>query len=107
MKEVRGNKVKIDLYAGEDPREVPTYSIAEAAHYLGIPLGTLSSWVKGRYYPTGRGKKLFAPIISLPDQKGSLLSFMNLVEAHILDAIRHEHQVPLRKIRSAINYLKS
>jgi uncharacterized protein (DUF433 family) len=29
-----------------------------------------------------------------------------LVEAHVLDAIRRHHQVPLRKIREAIQYLR-
>jgi hypothetical protein len=47
----------------------------------------------------------FRPIIALPDRHASLLSFVNLVEAHILDALRREHEVPLQKVRKAINYL--
>jgi len=31
---------------------------------------------------------------------------MNLVEAHVLDAIRREHKVPLHKVRSALDYLR-
>lgn len=34
-----------------------------------------------------------------------MLSFTNLVEAHVLDAIRRKHQIPLDKIRLAIKYL--
>lgn len=42
----------------------------------------------------------------LPDKKRTLLSFINLVEAHVLDAIRREHQIPLDRVRIAIGYLK-
>jgi uncharacterized protein (DUF433 family) len=34
------------------------------------------------------------------------LSFINLIEVHVLDAIRREHSVPLDKIRIAIDYLR-
>jgi len=35
-----------------------------------------------------------------------LLSFINLVEAHILDAIRFRHNVPLAKVRQSIEFLR-
>ena len=94
------------LYGGEDPRELPSYSIRETAHYLQIPLATLRSWVRGRWYPTEQGKRHFAPIIALPNANLPQLSFVNLVEAHVLDAIRREHNVPLHKVRTALNYLR-
>jgi uncharacterized protein (DUF433 family) len=94
------------LYAGEDPRELPSYSIRETAHYLRIPLATVRSWVLGRWYPTEEGKRYFSPIIALPDKKQPVLSFVNLVETHVLDAIRREHNVPLHKVRTALQYLK-
>jgi uncharacterized protein (DUF433 family) len=34
-----------------------------------------------------------------------MLSFFNLVEAHVLDAIRREHGIPLPKVRVALDYL--
>jgi uncharacterized protein (DUF433 family) len=88
-----------------DPREMPAYSIGEAAHYLRIPVATLRSWVRGRYYPTGRGRRFFKPLIELPDSNLASLSFVNLVEAHILDAIRREHDIPLPKVRAALDYV--
>lgn len=94
------------LYGGEDPRELPSYSIRETAHYLRIPVATLRSWVMGRYYPTEKGLRHFEPIIALPDPKKPLLSFVNLVETHMLDAIRREHNVPLHKVRTALRYIK-
>jgi len=35
-----------------------------------------------------------------------LLSFTNLVEAHVLDAIRREHGVRLKEVREAIHYMQ-
>jgi uncharacterized protein (DUF433 family) len=97
--------INLTLYGGLDPREVPAYGISEAASYLKIPLATLRSWIRGRGYTTRAGRRKFQPIITLPDQKLPLLSFMNLVEAHILDAIRYRNKVPLPNVRHAIKYL--
>jgi len=88
-----------------DPRDVPTYSIPEAAHYLSIPASTLRSWVKGRSYPTSKGSKRSHPIIKLPDRRFALLSFYNLVEAHVLSALRRDHQIALPHIRRAVSYV--
>ncbi len=78
-------------YKHDDPRLIPSYTVSEAAHYLRIPVGTMRSWVRGRTYPTQSGPKFFRPIISVPDMdRPLLLSFINLVEAHVLDAIRRK-----------------
>lgn len=95
-----------DIYGGRDPREIPTYSFSEASNWLQIPLKTLRSWIRGRDYPTTAGKKRCEPIILPPDANLPLLSFTNLVEAHILDAIRYQHDVPLENIRRAVKYLR-
>ena len=92
---------------GRDLREMPAYGINEAAHYLGIPNATLRSWVLGRPYPTGAGERFFRPIIELPDKEERLLSFQNLVEAHVLDAIRRVHGVTFGRVRKAVEYLKT
>jgi len=88
-----------------DVREVPSYGIIEAAHYLRIPPTTIRCWVSGRYYPSKAGRQFSKPIVCLPDSKTRLLSFMNLVEVHVLDAIRREHNIPLEKVRIAVSYL--
>ncbi len=85
---------------------MPAYGINEASHYLGIPNATLRSWVLGRHYPAGGSKRFFRPIIELPDKEQRLLSFVNLVEAHVLDAIRRAHGVALWRVRKAVDYLK-
>lgn len=100
------NKARADLYTNKDLREAPAYGLWEAAHYLRIPMATLRSWVAGRFYPTRGAKKFFQPIISVPSRNPVLLSFMNLVEAHVLSAIRRKHKIPLPKVRKALEYLK-
>lgn len=97
---------QVDIYGGIDPRAIPTYGIYESAHALKIPVNTLRSWIRGRDYPTGQGKKRFEPLITLPDPELSLLSFINLVEAHVLDAIRYKDRLPLENIRRGIDHLR-
>jgi hypothetical protein len=106
MKRSQSKTKGFSLYGGEDPCELPSYSVRETAHYLRIPFATLRSWVLGRWYPTEQGKRRFAPIIALPDPNKPLLSFVNMIETHVLDAIRREHNVPLHKVRTALQYLK-
>ncbi len=88
-----------------DPWETPTYGIPEAAHYLRMPPATLRSWVLGRDYPTEGGKKWFKPLIEIADSTNRLLSFVNLAEAHVLDACRRFHQIRMDKIRPAIDFV--
>jgi len=85
---------------------MPVYSVPEASHYLLAPTATVRSWVLGRPYPTKKGSKFFKPIIAVPDVTRRSLSFINLVEVHVLDALRRDHQVPLDKIRHALDYLR-
>ena len=68
-------RAKGDLYGGQDPRELPAYSIPEAAHYLRLPVATLRTWVRGRYYPTLHGRQRSEPVIHLADTERALLSF--------------------------------
>ncbi|MCS6805645.1 MAG: DUF433 domain-containing protein [Acidobacteriota bacterium] len=93
-------------HSGSDPRELPAYFIQEAARYLVIPVSTIRSWVVGYPYSTQAGQKYFKPIIVPASKNPLLLSFINLIEIHILAAIRREHKVRLQKVRKAIDYLK-
>lgn len=93
------------LLAIGDPRDVPTYGITEAAHYLRMPANTLRDWVRGRHYQTERGKRWFKPLITLPDAKMPFLSFLNLAEAHVLSACRRKHNIPFPTIRRAVDFL--
>jgi hypothetical protein len=81
-----------------DLREVPAYSIAEAAGYLRIPKTTLRAWLLGQ---TG-----FRAVIDIADRRGRQMSFINLVEAFVLSGIRRQHGVTLPKVRKAVDYLR-
>jgi uncharacterized protein (DUF433 family) len=69
-------------------------------------MATLRSWVRGRPYPTQTGERFFRPLIEVPRGNSSLLSFINLVEAHVLAALRRRHRVSMRNVRKALDYLK-
>ena len=96
----------IELYGETNPRDIPTYSISEAVHYLRIPAGTIRSWTVGRYYPVADGLKFFQPLIPIPDLKPRLLSFVNLVEIQVLRAFRKYHQIKLDKVRIALDFIE-
>lgn len=81
-----------------DVREVPAYGLTEAAHYLQMPRSTLRAWFLGQ--------DDFRSVIRISDSRRKSLSFINLVEAHILGAIRKEHKIPLPKVRQALIFLK-
>jgi uncharacterized protein (DUF433 family) len=88
-----------------DPRELPNYRLPEAAHYLRIPESTLRSWIFGQTYPTAAGSRTSKPIVAIPDGWPPRLSFVNVVEAHVLSGIRYQHGVTLPAVRRAIEYL--
>ena len=79
-------------------RLTPAYSMVEAAHYLNLPVSTLASWF--------RGQKGFQPVLRRDGKPDEGISFLNLVEAHVLAAIRREHRIPLQKVRRAIAYVE-
>ena len=99
-----------NLYGGQDPREMPAYSILEAAHYLQMPSSTLRWWVKGWTYRTDAGECFSSPLLVLPvapESKPLLLSFVNIVEAHVLDALRRDHHIAMPKVREALSFLET
>ncbi len=89
-----------------DTRSLPAYPFSDAARYLRIPVDTLRTWVRGRYYQTEQGARFSEPLIELTGIEAKELSFTNLVEAHVLRAIRVEHNVPLEQIRIALSFIQ-
>lgn len=80
---------------------LPAYSIAEASQYLQIRPSTLRAWVVGTTYVAGGRRRRFCPVIQ-PPAGSSRLSFVNLIEAHVLGAIRRRFRVSLQKVRRAL-----
>ncbi len=93
-----------DIYGGNDPRDLAAYGITEAARYIKIPERTLRSWVVGRHYTAHSGRPFFSPLITLPEENPPQLSFNNLIEAHVLRALRTRHKVSIHAARDAIRF---
>ncbi len=91
----------------DDVREFPRYSIPEASLYVRIPPNTLRAWTLGQDYVTSTGvHRTFKPLIELADKKNKLLSFYNLVEAHILRFTTEVRGVPFKNVRKALDYVQ-
>jgi len=90
----------------QDVRELPAYGVAEAAHYLLVARATLRSWVAGMSYGTDSDRRFFKPMIQPAATSPVALSFINLIEAHVLAAIRRRHRVDMPAVRRTIDFLK-
>lgn len=95
-----------NAFTDQDLREHPAYGIPEAAGYLRLPVSTLRAWLLGQHYRAGQQPKFFKPVIEIADRSERQLSFINLVEAFVLAGIRREHEIPLPKVRKAVDYLR-
>lgn len=87
-----------------DLRNQPAYGVAEASRYLKLPAATLRTWLIGREYPKGDGTEHWQPLIQPSQKDPLLLSFWNLVEAHVLRALRTEHGTSIKAVRDALEF---
>lgn len=87
-----------DPISGMDPRQQPAYSPAEVAHYIAVPVSTVRYWCLGR--------DPYRPLIQPAQAQPLLLSFVNLVEIHVLGAIRRRYRVSMPKVRAALDYVE-
>lgn len=93
----------ISIFGDIDPREVPLYTVRQAAYYLGDPASTVRAWTVGQDYPRAHGRTgRFHPLIRLPEGRPARLTFNNLIEAYVLRTLRRAHQVGLSTVRQAI-----
>ena len=93
-----------------EARERPVYGPAEAAWLVALPRKTLTSWAFGRRYPTSAGPQRWEPLIEPADPKRRLLSFANLVELHVLAALRScepAFRVPVPNIRQGLDFMRA
>jgi len=75
--------------------EEPAYGLPEAAVYLKVPYQTLRYWLTG----FNRRPPVVVPAETVPVR----LSFLNLLECHVLAGMRKMYDVKLPKVRSALN----
>src|SRR5271157_4632622 len=77
--------------------DTPIYGFVDAAHYLRIPYQTLRYWTKGT--------RSVEPIVPLASTDPPRLSFMNLMECHMLSSMRTRYNLRLPKVRRALRTL--
>ena len=80
----------------KDIRYQPLYTPGDISRYAHVHPATLRNWT------AGRGRRL------LLRPAGSAIapfSFINLIEAHVLVAMRKTHKVPMQRIRRAVKWL--
>lgn len=86
--EMSANTKNIELY------EEAAYGVSEAAAYLKVPYTTL------RYWLTGFKRR---PAVVVPVETDPLrLSFLNLLECHVLAGMRKLYDLKLPKVRTAL-----
>lgn len=95
----------LDIYGGKSPRDLALYSVADAARIVRVNAATLRTWALGRNYPTREGDRRWEPLIRAADPKHKRLSFTNLVELHVLSALRGK-SVRVDRIRKATRFLR-
>ena len=83
--------------ATDERLELPLYGLSEAALYLRVPIKTLEYWAFGR--------KPVSPLIRPASKKPRSLSFLNLLECHMLASLRTIYDLRLPKIRQALVHL--
>ena len=90
-----------------DIRDVPAYTFLEGARYLGVPPATLRYWVLGPSPGRGNDSAVAQPLIHAPTGARNRLSFNNLVEAHVLRALRTVHRVKMAAVRDALSFAEA
>jgi uncharacterized protein (DUF433 family) len=99
--------LEFDASAFDDPgddevntlRQEPAYSFADVSRFIGVSPSTVRSWFVGQ----AKSRPVFVPA----SHGGQLrLSFINLVEANALAAIRRRFHVSLQKARAAVSFLQ-
>ncbi|HUQ91317.1 MAG TPA: DUF433 domain-containing protein [Bryobacteraceae bacterium] len=84
---------------------MPTYDVKEAAGYLRVPPSTLRWWFFGQ--PARREQRGYAPIFLGADPESGLISFFNLVEAHVLSSLKIEYtSMRTNSVRRALDHVR-
>ena len=84
--------------AKDDLRYQPLYSSTEVGRYARVQPAMVRSWTRGN---NGR-----AVVVPAAKNNVAPLSFINLVEFHVLVALRRTHRLPMQKIRAALEWAK-
>ena len=78
--------------------ETPAYGVVEAAKYLRVPYQTLRYWLTGFHR--------IPPLIQMAQEDPPRLSFLNVLECHMLSAMRSVYNLRVPRVRRALVSLK-
>ena len=90
-----------------DRRDLPAYTTLEASHHLRLPENTIRAWSFGRTFRAANGgrRSHTPPLIAVASAEQHLLSFFNLLELHVIRGLRRDHDLRMRRIRTAVDTL--
>ena len=80
----------------------PAYSPADAGRILSVGYTTLIYWIAGRM----TRRRYYPPLIKLATHNPPELSFINLIECHVLKALTVRYRMRLENVRNGIDTLK-
>jgi len=86
-------------------KTVPAYSLASAARLIGSKPSTLRAWFRGRDYTVSGEKRSTLPVLPTYSSAGEPISFIDLVEAHVLFLIRRQFRIPRKNLKAAAETL--
>jgi uncharacterized protein (DUF433 family) len=84
----------------------PVYPLAQVARIIGCNAGTLRAWMRGRPYVSGGEKRRTKPMFGNSSNPRAALTFLDLVEAHMLHLVRKGYGIPMKNFRAAMEYLR-
>ncbi|RFP63431.1 DUF433 domain-containing protein [Hymenobacter lapidiphilus] len=84
------------LYQQREAYRLPLYSARQVAKLTGLAASTVQAWT--------RTTDLHGALVQPASPDG--LSFLNLVEVHVLAAIRHQHGISLQRVRHAVQFVR-
>ncbi len=79
---------------------IGVYTVAEAARYARMPVGTLNAWF------FGNSQRAPMRAAGIEDAETKAITFVDFVEALAIRALRADHGVSLQKVREAIRAAK-
>jgi len=88
----------MDDWKSNELLAVPAYSPADAARILSVNYTTLMYWIAGRRQQSA----LIKPANSTPAE----LSFVNLIECHVLKALTTRYKMRMQNVRNGLDTLK-
>ena len=85
---------------------LPIYPLAQVARVVGCNSETLRAWVLGRNCNSGGEKRRTKPVFGNSETPRSALTFLDLIEAHMLHLVRKGYGIPMKNFKTAMDYLR-